>query len=256
MKRISVICIIILMLVSLFGGAHCAALEIVPDELLFSSLEELLEAHKAVREGTADAELTELAEKVDFAELDELYVPTAIPKKYKLYNIRITQKFVEFLYLTENDMLSSEGLLDAQLYRREFWFRIGRCDYEYPTGNAMRQFQATEKDLICGVYLLFAPYNLTWGSDSKVMDLTIPRSLSNNKKNMVKFAAVDAVDIETGERTPYSPPVLYSGGDEWYNHMPSWLQWIFRHIFFGWIWMVPARVQWVLYYIFFGWIWM
>ena len=74
--------------------------------------------------------------------------------------------------------------------------------------------------------------------------------------DMLMEEAGAAVHIKAGEKywTAYDsgPPVP----SKWWQKAPKWVQWIFRYIFFGWIWMVPTRSEWVLRYICFGWIWM
>jgi len=240
MKRALLTSVALVLLLALIGGTHCLALDIPVDELVFSSLEELLAAHKAVREGTADAELAELAGNdgefgINLVALDEFYFPTRIPKEYKLYKIVVNYLCVHFIYLTDRDLISDEAISNALHQQKEFEFGFYREDIEYPMDVILRQHGATEKDLIDGIYLLEKPNRLYWGSDKAVLYLYMPLSFSNVKdKDKVEFATVDAVDIETGERQPYSPPVLYL---RWWQKLPNWLQGILRYVCFGWIWM-------------------
>jgi len=237
MKKLLLTSIAFILIFALFGGANCMALDIAVAELVFSSLEELLVAHKAVKEGTAGTELAALAESVNFAELDEFYFPTGIPDAYKLYKISITYGTVSYVYLLEQDMISDAAIRDAISQRKEFDFGFYRGDPDMPMTMAviLEQYDATEKDLIGGIYWFDGVRRLVWGSETTVLSLHMPLLLSNGKdKDKIKFAAVDAVDIETGERQPYSPPVLYV---RCWQKAPSWVQWILRYICFGWIWM-------------------
>ena len=239
MKKLFLLGIAFFLIFAMVGGIHCAALELavddVVDELEFASLEELLVAHKAVREGTASAELTALAESVKFAELDEFYFPTGIPEEYKLYKISINYLAVNAVYLTESDLVSKEAIDRAIAQQKEFDFCFYRENLENPMEDILEQLDATEKDLVDGIYLFNSPYSVYWASDRAVLHLYMPLSLSDVKeKDKVNFVSVDAVDIETGERWPYSPPVLYL---RWWQKLPAWLQWILRFLCFGWIWM-------------------
>ena len=241
MKKLLLTGVAFLLIVAMVGGVYSAALSIAVDTLYFSSLEELLEAHKAVREGTATGELAELGGgdrgqySIKLAALDELYVPTGIPEGYKLHKIEVNYLRVTYVYLPESDLLSEEAINSALLEQKEFDFTIYRWGMDYPMEGSLRQNNATEGDLIGGVYLLVPPHSMLWGSERTLLHLYMPLSLSNAKgKDLVKFAAMDSVDIETGERVPYSPPVLNM---HWWQRLPGWAQWVLRWLCFGWIWM-------------------
>ena len=241
MKKLLMTGVAVFLIFAMVGGTHCAALSIAVDTLEFSSLEELLAAHKAVREGTATGKLAELAGNnrgeysIKLAELDELYVPTGIPAGYKLYKIEVNYLRVSYIYLAESDLVSEETIDRAISQQKEFAFTIYRWKLDNPMDGILRQNNATKRDLIGGVYLFEEPHGLAWGSSSAVLHLYMPLSLSNAKgKDLVKFAAMDSVDIKTGARQPYSPPVLHT---YWYADLPVWAQWILRYLCFGWIWM-------------------
>ena len=167
MKRALVVCLTILLPFAFALTGH--ALSIAVDTLEFSSLEEFLEAYKAVCEGTATGELAELAGNdrgqysIKFAELDELYLPTGVPEDYKLHKIGINYLRVFYIYLHKNDLISEEAIQRAILEQKEFHFSVFRWKLDYPMEGTLRQSGATEKNLIGGVYLFEKPNSLTWG---------------------------------------------------------------------------------------------
>ena len=241
MKKIISALLVVLMA---FGLAMLGHASLAPVTLNFSSLEELLAAYQAVKNGTADAELQRMAQLTEFAELGDFFFPTAIPEPYQLYMIRVHRGYISFDFLHEDDLFSEEAALDAIREIRYFSFSMARWDLDYPMDGVLSQHGATERDLIDGIYLLTSTASsvrFIWGTERTFMDLMIPRHMvSDNVAEMVSFLAVDTVCIETGERTPYSPspPVLPAPPcTRWYTRLPNWLQWIFRWIFFGWIWM-------------------
>ena len=235
MKKMLLTCIAVILILASFSSVYYASEPIMPDELVFSSLDELLAAHKAVRDGTADAELAALAESVNFIELAELFFPTSIPAEYNLHKISVTFDDVRILYLLEGDQVSAIAISNAIIQQKAFEFGYFRKERVNPMEACLRLNNATLKDLINGIYLRTYSTSLFWGTERLRLDLIMPASFSNVKnKDIVKFAAIDAVDIETGERQPYSPPVLYV---HCWQKAPAWVQWILRYICFGWIWM-------------------
>jgi hypothetical protein len=242
MKKLLIKGTVVFLIFAAFGSVQATALDPVMPELEFSSLEELLDAYQAVKEGAADAELAKLAESVNFLDLDELYVPTNIPDPYQLHAIRVDYLAVTYQYLLEEDRISWETVLEARSQKREFFFGVYRWDPDrsMTITSILQSDNKTVSDLFGGIYLRDSRFGsdtnrLYWGSERVVLFLDVPISLATSTRNMVRFAQLDVVDIETGERTPYSPPELNCG--RWYTTLPGWLHWIFRYLGFGWLWM-------------------
>ena len=67
----------------------------------FSSVEEFIEALRAVRDGTATEQLAENARRVDFTSLERLYLPIAIPEEYRLHRISLNDIQVTITFFRE-----------------------------------------------------------------------------------------------------------------------------------------------------------
>jgi len=246
MKRFFSICIIVIMLAGFAeaGAATEGNLQITLPlvTLDFYSLEELLFAHEAVRDGAAGEELMDLAEQTNFAELEEIFFPTAIPEPYLLYRISVHRAWVSMEYLQKDHFGTEETIRSVMQQLLHFTFVMDRMDVENPMASLLDQFNVTERDLINGIYLFRQPQTFWWGAERTTMSLQVPlHEMSQNPADMVRMLEVAVVCVETGEMTPYSPPVLTAPlcqcAKRWYNRMPGWLHWIFRWVFFGWIWM-------------------
>ena len=240
MKRLIAVCISILCLLSLVVAPAHAELDIIsisspPEVLEFSSLEEFLAAHEAVREGTADAELTRKAELTAFAELEEIFFPTAIPESYQIYKILVHSAYVSVYYLHEDHLVSEEAALDAMANLLFFDFCSYRSESNCPMASILQQRKATERDLVNGIYLFEPPRRFTWGAERTFMHMQLPHNMvSSNASDMISLLNVAIMCVETGEMTPYSPPVLQL---RCWQKAPAWVQWVLRYICFGWIWM-------------------
>jgi len=143
--------------------------------LTFTTLEELLYAHMAFRAGQMDAELAGLAQRVNFAELGRLYLPTGIPENYKLFRIRVTEHFVDFWYLPERHLVSEETIRDALREFRAFQFQFSRLNLDDPMAGLKQQFA---DNWIDGTYHLSTSNNFTWTSESEILLLATPTPLN------------------------------------------------------------------------------
>ena len=163
----------------------------------FTSIEELVESHKTVREGRAVDSLAEAVENANFLELDKLYVPTAIPEGYYLYKITVIASLVRFEYLPENDMVSTDAVLNALNQGLDFSFVF------YRPGMDVTLWQhATEEDLIDGKYFFCKSHHLIWEFDEEVFELSMPLPLLDKLPNketkiaeMIKYAEVEVVEL-------------------------------------------------------------
>jgi len=222
MKRFLIIGIIFFGLFSLFSCTQTRVenededytihISLPPVTLDFSSLDDFLDAHRAVREGTADEELMDLAQQTDFAELEEIFFPTAIPEAYQLYSIRVHRHWVSMRFLHEEYLISEKMIQYAHALNRFFSFGMQRMDTDYPMEGIMQQFNVTEADLIDGIFL-FEPPNLpnrlTWGTERTHMHLQFPWNYiideNFNPIEMISLLDVDNICLETGERVTYTP---------------------------------------------------
>ena len=121
--------------------------------------------YKDVLAGTADEELAALAESVVFLDLERLYLPMSIPEEYEFHEITLVAGSVNFWYLHEDDLMSDSTILNAKQQRRYFLLSFYRWDFDLPLEGIMRQFNATEADLIDGKYLFDDPNWFLWAAD-------------------------------------------------------------------------------------------
>ncbi|MDR0951522.1 MAG: hypothetical protein LBM18_01175 [Oscillospiraceae bacterium] len=153
----------------------------IPDQLYFSSIEQLLGAYIVAKEsGTGgeelegfvseweatygDSSLADVAESVNFTSLEKLYIPTGIPEDYELYRIRVNDDSMNFWYVHKNDMVSEEAIEDALVSFRCFIFIVTRWDADSSllVDGMLEQNLATKEDLIDEKYLFIQPHTLTW----------------------------------------------------------------------------------------------
>ena len=159
-------------------------------KLGFASPEELIEAYKLVRARKADRELAEQAESVDFAELEKLYLPTKIPEPYQLYWISVGEgPAVSIGYHRD------EGLPLDYDYAQYFVYTYSRQDASLME-VLMQQYDATEKDLIDGKYLLSGTNSLCWAFDGNIMRLSLPYSLEvlSGEISVVEYLGLGSVE--------------------------------------------------------------
>jgi len=150
--------------------------------------------------------------------------------------ISVHSGYVSIYYLHEDHLLSEETVRYALFHHLFLAFGMRRWDFEFPMEGILRQSNATERDLINGIYLFQPPRRFVWGAKRTAMHIQFPlNEMKENPTDMVSLLEVSVVCTETGEMTPYSPPVLTAPC--WYNRLPRFLHWIFRWVFFGWAWM-------------------
>ena len=192
------------------SGGHGA-----PVKLEFSSLENFLTAHRAVNAGediytlvefwigrNSSATFADTIERLGFASLERLYLPTGIPETHQLFRITVFECTVEFWYLPEAYLVTENPIRLSINPNRDFIFNFSR-DREWDLRSLMRQNRLTEDDLINNKYLLFMPDWLWWESDmGKILRLTVPQSVAaDNVADMARFAEITVVDLQNKNMT-------------------------------------------------------
>ena len=216
MKRFLVIGIMVFLALSFFGcGQHDEATDTneraladqeyaradellacrIPDTLSFSSLEQFAESHRAARNGRAVGELADTAKSVNFSEIEKFYVPTGIPEAYQLYDITVTEETVSFWYLLEKDLVSDEAISNALSQSQGLQFSFTRWELDSPMEGIMRQFDASEEDLIDEKYLFVEPNMLIWALDRTIAYLYVPLSLCDTRSEVVEMARYAEVNM-------------------------------------------------------------
>jgi len=155
-------------------GSYISSSFTPPPRLVFSSLDELMSSHTAVRASRSIGNYAELTASTNFASLERLYLPTNIPEKYELLSIAVTEWMVSIIYLHRDDMVTEDTIGDALINRRGFSFNITRLDLDSPMDGIMLQNHATEDDLIEGRYLFVEPNLFVWTTDSEVITMYTP----------------------------------------------------------------------------------
>ena len=169
---------------------HGHSYAFLPD---FTSIEDLIEAQKTVREGKAVGDLTVEAtaaavENTNFTELKKLYVPTAIPEGYHLTGIRVLESTVMFWHSSESD-------------DQDFLCTTAR-NADFTLDKTLRYYNATEEDLVDGKYFFIEPNGLCWELDGVYLSLSVPLPLLEKLPDeqakiaeMIKYAEVEVVDL-------------------------------------------------------------
>ena len=186
------------------GQSHQAtsATPVRPAFLEFSSIAEFLEGYISFREGTASEQFTSLAEQVDLAGLDRIYIPTGLPEKYQLYRILISAQSVILRFLPE-EYLTSEEDMDIERFQRQVQLMFFRgWTAEAAHEGFLSQNRITEADLIAERYYYNARRNdIQWVSDDTRVILTMPRSPITAARGvldvaeLVQYAAVETVNL-------------------------------------------------------------
>jgi len=153
------------------SGVHVSE---VIDELVFFSLEEFLDAYNAVRAGISTEDIARLESGANLATLETIYFPIGIPEEYQLYRITVNVETVGFWYLREDDLVSEYSIQMALAYQHHYLFFFTRWDMESPMEGVFSQRNATEADLIDGVYLFTPPNKYVWFSDREILTLYTP----------------------------------------------------------------------------------
>ena len=156
----------------------------------FTSLEELVETYKTVKEGKAIGDLARDAKNTNFTELKKLYVPTVIPEGYQLSEIKVLEFIVMFWYSSESN---DQDFLCVNHFG---------ADNPMDMDNVLRYYNATREDLIDGKYFFVEPNLLFWEFDGAYLQLTVPLPLLDKQPDqqkkiaeMIKYAEVEVVDL-------------------------------------------------------------
>jgi len=126
--------------------------------------------------------LAELAESLNFAALDKIYVPTNIPEPYRLYGISIYEDGVGLRYLREEDLASE--------YKRQLTYVTFQFfDFYFSRLN-------TKDDLTDGKDLLCGTNRLEWVFDGRSMSMHVPASIDvyANEISLIEYLGLDSVD--------------------------------------------------------------
>jgi len=165
--------------------------------LEFTSLEELVESHRIVREGKAVGSLAEDAKNTIFKKLDKLYVPTAIPEGYHLYEIKVLTVLVRITYLLESNMDTIDEVGNDFIQDQAFTFQFFRQD----NMDKPLQRNATEEDLINEDYYFIEPNVLRW-FDGLLLQMNMPLQLLEKLPDqqtkiaeMIKYTEVEVVEL-------------------------------------------------------------
>ena len=155
--------------------------------LEFTSLEELVETYKTVKEGKAIGDLARDAKNTNFSELDKIYAPTAIPEGYQLSEIKVLESIVMFWYSSESSDQDFEFV----------FFRHGGT-----MEDVVLDRNATEDDLIDGKYWFEEPNALIWDFDGVLCRMNMPLPLLDKQPDeqakiaeMIRYAEVEVVDL-------------------------------------------------------------
>ena len=172
----------------------------------FSSLGELIETRKSARTGKSTGEL---AESVDFTELERIYLPISLPEPFRLNSISVYKEGVSLRYFREEDLVSEHTIRDAINNMRYFTFAFTRPDSDSTMDILMQHYGITEEGLIDGKYLFREPYMLYWELDGRLMSLKVPVTLGvlvneislidylglNSIEELARFTELEVIDL-------------------------------------------------------------
>ncbi|MCL2571305.1 MAG: InlB B-repeat-containing protein [Defluviitaleaceae bacterium] len=181
------------------------------DPLVFLSLDEFIVNHNAIALDRGGS----VADIINLAGLERLYLPSNLPLEYQLYRLMINENAVNLVYLHIDDMISEDTVMDALIQQRHFQFSFTRWDVDSPMEGILQQMGATEDDLINGRYLFVEPNMLIWASDREVIYMYTPLSLSNNigmpviignelsiyeaSRNQIEFTKTSVINLHSGD---------------------------------------------------------
>lgn len=189
MKKLLMLVILLCLLMTLVACRHegeTMAGEEAIDFLEFSTLEDFLVAHRAVRLDEDIASLTErwggalsasdledAVESTNFASLETLSLPTGIPEEFQVRKITITNYGITFWYLPEHITVSRDTFWSAISQNPSFQFSISRRQ-ENEMELILQRDNVNREDLIDGKYLFFYPNMFVWESDGVMLLLYTP----------------------------------------------------------------------------------
>lgn len=186
-----------------------------PEVLQYNSLEEFINDIRKVKMGEATGELADIAERMNLASIDRVYVPTGIPDSYKIFNVAVSENSVTILFMPEEHLTSISSQMDAVIVQQHFAFNFTRMSFEDPLAGVMQQLAVTEEGLLEGKLLFDSPNSITWGYDGRMMHLYLPlpsdtaiadircvteesmlQSLGlDSKSDLIRFTPVEVVDL-------------------------------------------------------------
>jgi len=181
----------------------------VPMIMIFCSLEELIDTHRAIRAGESisnsievessrDMTPEQVARAINFASLECIYIPTAIPESHALNRIHVYEDSVAFFYLPQEYRGSS--LSDNRVRDNQFMFTFTRWNMstDLLMSGLLTQFRITEEDLIDGKH--FIPYSrsFTWIHERERLSIGLPTA---QRVRDIESARIDEMNraIEDGE---------------------------------------------------------
>jgi hypothetical protein len=175
--------------------------------LWFASIEELLNAYVAAREGRTFSDSMGgacfRADDINFTALDTIYLLTNLPEAYQLVSIYVHERGLRILYVAD------EG---SRFNNPSFSFHFAHFTDEEldswgmstPLGSFMEQFGFTEEDYIDGKYLFHALNNeLFWAEGGTRLILEVPRTAHRSHiasrysiNDMIRFAETIVIDLQ------------------------------------------------------------
>jgi hypothetical protein len=182
-----------------------------PPRISFKSVEELIDAHKTVRNGGILNEEIDVykPDETNFAALEKLYIPTNIPETYGLLSIEVIPSFVTFYFLPEEYLVSSSTRWEERYNNKDFRLASPRGDDDW--ANYLIDFRHDDKELIDGKYLQYRPNAWRWEYDNKIMYFhtplppdtrwdTTPKQLArylglNDISDLTQFLTLETLDL-------------------------------------------------------------
>jgi hypothetical protein len=187
--------------------------------LMFTSIEELLNAYVAAREGRTFSDSTGrgvsfMAGEINFTSLGTIYLLTNLPEAYQITRIDVHNRGLWIFYVAD----------EGSRFNPSFSFRFTHFTDEEldswgmstPLDSFMEQFGFTEEDYIDGKYLFDARNNeLFWAEGGTRLILEVPRTANRNHiasrysiNDMIRFAETIVIDLQDEDNI-----AVWSAGD-------------------------------------------
>ena len=154
--------------------------------LRFGSVEELFYEHRAINEGRASEWVVDVYHRADFASLDVIYLPVALPDGYQIVSIVIRPNIVSISFLP------IEPPTDIFNYNRLILLQISRTSYDdltswghlTPLCGMMGVGNAIPENLIDGKYYIqqfTSNFVFNWGQGPNLVSLHVPLHWMNQE---------------------------------------------------------------------------
>jgi len=157
--------------------------EVAIDVIEFLSLEDFLKTYVISKIGVyradfADSWFSNSGERLEdaivgtgLAALETLYLPVGIPEDFEIRLITVTDYYVFFRFLPKDVVVTSRNeFWDAAALYPTFEFAFTRgWGAEDPMDGILEQNNATERDLIDGMYLATGSNMLTWSHGTELL---------------------------------------------------------------------------------------